>query len=178
MNSGINLLSKKEDVSLKEKKRVKLLRIIAIACLSVTGLTIVTLIILYSQLKIASIKRDQESAIKNMSFLHEKSAKLMAINDRVGIITEVLKKRKDFQDTITVLEKQIATSFKINSIDISSDEVNMRLSSPSLYDSKVFIDKMETLAAQKKVIKDLTIESVNYDIKNNRYNLVISASLL
>jgi Tfp pilus assembly protein PilN len=178
MSSGINLLSKKEDVSLKEKKRVKILRIIAGAMLGVTALVIVTLIVLYSQLKIASIKRDQESAIKNISFLHEKSAKLSAINDRVDVVTQVLKKRKDFQNTLTELTKQIPSGVKINGIDVSSDGVSMRLSATSLYDAKIFIDRMVALAEGKKIIKDLTIESFLLDTKNSRYSLVLSSNLL
>jgi Tfp pilus assembly protein PilN len=178
MNSGINLLTKKEDASVKEKKRIKILRIIAGSCLGITALVIVILIFLYSQLKISSIKRDQESAIKTMSYLHEKSAKLNAVSDRVSMIEQVFKKRKDFRETITQLIKQLPVSVKVSGIDISGEQVSMRLYSNSLYDFKIFINRMEVLAGQRKIIKDLTVESLTLDAKNGRYNLSLDSSIL
>jgi hypothetical protein len=177
-NNGINLLSKKEDVSIKERKRIKVLQIIAGFCLGITALTILILIFLYTQVKISTIKKDQDSAIKNMTYLHEKSAKLNAVNDRLWSISEVIKNRKDFQATIETLSKQVTGQVKLNGIDISSTVISMRLSSTSLEDTKVFVDRMITLATTKKTIKDLTIETFAYDTKNDRYYLSISADLL
>ncbi len=178
MNSNINLLAKKEDVNFKEKKRVKILKIIAYSVLGATALTVVVLIIFYSQLKLSNIKKDQESAIKNMTYLHEKSAKLMSINDRIKTISEIYKKKKDYQATIATLAKQIPSSVRINGIDITKDEVDMRIASSSLYDIKILIDRMITLADGKKTIQNLTIDSLSLNAKDNRYNLVFSAKLL
>ncbi len=178
MNSNINLLAKKEDINLKEKKRIKILKIIAFSVLGATALTVVVLIILYSQLKLSTIKKDQESAIKNMSYLQEKSAKLMSINNRVNSISEINKNKKKYQDIITTLSKQLPSNIKVNGIDITTEEVNMRLASSSLYDVKILIDRMIALAEAKNTIESLMIDSLSLNTRDNRYNLVFSARLL
>jgi len=178
MNSNINLLAKKEDINLKEKKRIKILKIIAFSVLGVIALTVVILIILYSQLKLSTIKNDQESAIKNMSYLQEKSAKLVSINNRVSSISEINKNKKKYQDIIATLAKQIPNNIKVNGIDITTDEVSMRLASSSLYDIKILIDRMIVLAEAKNTIENLMIDSLSLNTKDNRYNLVFSAKLL
>lgn len=177
MNSGINLLAQKEDVGAKEKKRIKYLRIVAGILLGIVAITIILLIIFYSQLKISSIKKEQDSAIKNISHLREKSAKLTAINDRIKNITQILKTRKDHQDLIDTILEQMSEKIKVKGIDISEEEIYIRLSSTSLYDIKVFTDKMIALARKKEVIKDLRIESFVVNVKNDEYNLLINSNL-
>ncbi len=178
MNSGINLITKKEDVGLKEKKKVKIARIIAGCALGITVFTSIILFILYNQLQIASIKRDQESAIRNMTILREKSAKLDAVNDRVKSISDIVKKRKNYIGTINLILKQLPKDASIATIDLSSKAIDLRITSSSLLALNIFLDNMIGLAEKKELVSDLTIDGLSLDAKNNKYNLTVSSKLL
>lgn len=178
MNNYINLVQSKDEERLKEKKRVRILNLIAASVLTVTVLCAITVFIISSQFSLASIKRDQNTAIYGMSQLKDKAGKLIMVNDRLKGISDVMEKRKDYSTASNSLLKYIPKGVSVKVFSLNKDTFGMTVSSSSLASIDTFLDSLIELSAQKRIISNLVMDGIIVNTKNGQYMLSISGLIL
>lgn len=178
MNNDINLVSSQESSSLKEKKRLKTIRVAAVVSLVVVALSSVLIFLLYSSLSLSSIKKDQDSTLNSISFLHKKSAELAIINNRLLDITNILQKRKNYTKAIATIRGQMPAGVNIIELEINKDEVLMVANSSSLSSINTFLNNVIALAQKQQTVSKIFIESITVNEKTGSYSLSLRATLL
>lgn len=177
MNSDINLVSPKDDQSVIEKKRLRIVRNIAYVLAGIVVLFSIIVFIISTSFSNSSIKKQQESAINQLSMLKDKSAKVFVINNRILNIEKVLKQRNDFSSIESLLQI-IPSSVKTNSLNFSEENISLTLISSSLLPLDDLINKYLDKVAKKQIIKNLSINSLNINEKTGNYFLTIKADFL
>ncbi len=178
MNNDINLVSSQESTSLNEKKRLKMIRVTAVVSLTVVALSSILIFILYSSLSLSSIKKDQDSTLNSISFLHKKSAELAIINNRLTDITNILQKRKNYTNAIATIRQQMPAGVSTTDLEINKDNVVLIVSSNSLQSIDTFLNNVISLSQKQKVVSKIFIESLTVNEKSGSYSLSLSATLL
>ena len=176
MNNDINLIST-QDISIGKKKRVKIIRGIAISLLAFTAFVSILTFFLNSQVSLASIKKDQDFVLRSMSFLSSKRAKLDLVNDRVKNISEILSKRQNYLNTIRTILDKLPNGTSPTSLGVESDNILLTISSNSLSSVNKFLNDLIDLSIQGHILKNMTIESLTIS-KDGGYSLSIKAKLL
>jgi len=177
MNNNINLILSKEGQSLKKKKKIKLLNTIALGLLLVVAAVSVVLFLLNTLNPLSSIKKDQLATINNITFLNERSGKLVIVNDRLKNISEINNKRKKFSSTIDYLISQMG-NLKINFLELDNKSISFSVSSNSLLEENQFLQKLIEKSSKKEMIKDLMIDSLTVNEKTGLYLLTLRATVL
>ena len=178
MNNNINLVGNQETESLKEKKRLRIVRIAAIGSLVFVTLTSLLIFILYSALSLSSIKKDQDSALNSISFLHKQAAELAVVNSRLTDINNILKKRKDYTKAITTIKGLMPDGVNISEIEVSKDDLAIVVTSNSLQSLNTFLTGFTNLAKKQQTIEKVFIESLTLNQKVGNYSLSLKATLL
>ncbi len=178
MNNDINLVGNQQQESLKEKKRLKTVRIAAVVSLIVISLMSLIIFILYSSLSLGSIKNDQNSTLNSISYLHSKAAQLAIVNNRLVDISNVLSKRKNYTNSINILKQQMPPGVTTSQLSISNGNVTFVVSSQSLDSLNTFLNNIISLAQKQQTIDKIYIESLVINTKTGSYSLSIKASLL
>ncbi|MCL4354634.1 hypothetical protein M1349_04175 [Patescibacteria group bacterium] len=177
MNSNINLVLSKEGQTLKNKKKIKLLNGIALGLLLVVAATSVILFLLNTLNPLSSIKKDQLATINNITFLKERSGKLVIVNDRLKNISEINNKRKKFSPTIDYLIS-ILGNLKISFLEIDDKSISFSVSSYSLLEENDFLQKLIVKSSKKEMVQDLIIDSLTVNEKTGLYQLKLRATVL
>ncbi len=177
MNNNINLILSKEGQSLKKKKKIKLLNTIALGLLLVVAVSSVVLFLLNTLNPLSSIKKDQLATINNITFLNERSGKLVIVNDRLKNISEINNKRKKFSSTLDYLIGQLG-NLKINFLELDNKSISFSVSSKSLLEENQFLQKLIEKSSKKEMMKDLIIDSLTVNEKTGLYILSLRATVL
>ncbi|MCL5019480.1 MAG: hypothetical protein M1426_03240 [Patescibacteria group bacterium] len=178
MNNDINLISNKDAASLNAKKRLKQIRIIAIASLVVVALLSIIIFIINSQTSLSGIKKDQNSTIQSISYLNKKSAKLAIINNRLKDISDIMEKRKNYTNTINTLLQLMPPGVSTTTLELSKKDVVLIVHSNSLLSIDKFLNSIIDLSSKKQVISSVTIESLIINPKTGSYSLSLKTILL
>ena len=177
MNNNINLILSKEGQSLKKKKKIKLLNTIALGLLLVVAVSSVVLFLLNTLNPLSSIKKDQLATINNITFLNERSGKLVIVNDRLKNISEINNKRKKFSSTLDYLIGQLG-NLKINFLELDNKSISFSVSSKPLLEENQFLQKLIEKSSKKEMMKDLIIDSLTVNEKTGLYILSLRATVL
>ena len=178
MNNDINLISNKDASSLREKKRLKQIRTAAIASLIIVAIVSILIFIISSQTSLASIKKEENSTLTNISYLNKKAAKLAIINSRIKDISDIMQKRKNYASTINTFLQLMPPGVYTTSLELEKKDVALVVNSTSLLSIDKFINSMVDLASKKQMIDGVTIESLNINAKTRTYTLSIKTTLL
>lgn len=178
MSNDINLVSGNNAAIEKEKKRLKTVRYVAVGALVLVALISILIFILNSQIGLASIKRDEGSTLQNISFLRQKAAKLAMVNNRVKDISEVLQKRKNYSETIKTIREQMPQDVYTVSLELDKKELLIIVNSSSLLSINKFLDNIISLSANKKIVRNVLIESLTVNNKTGYYSLTLKANVL
>jgi Tfp pilus assembly protein PilN len=178
MNNYINLVQSKDEEKVEEKKRIKILNVIAASFLTIIVFCAIIIFIISSQFSLSSIKRDQNAAIFGISQLKNKAGKLITVNDRLRGISDILDNRKDYSAASNALLELVPQGISIKAFSLNKDNVKMTVSSDSLLLVNSFLNTLIDSSAQKKVIKDLVMEGIIFNIKKSEYVMSISGTIL
>ena len=178
MSNDINLISNKDAASLNAKKRLKQIRIIAIASLVVVALLSIIIFIINSQTSLSGIKKDQNSTIQSISYLNKKSAKLAIINNRLKDISDIMEKRKNYTNTINTLLQLMPPGVSTTTLELSKKDVVLIVHSNSLLSIDKFLNSIIDLSSKKQVISSVIIESLIINQKTGSYSLSLKTTLL
>ncbi|PIP75067.1 MAG: hypothetical protein CO135_03250 [Candidatus Levybacteria bacterium CG_4_9_14_3_um_filter_35_16] len=178
MSNYINLIQNKDEEINKEKKRIKILNFIAASFLTIIVLCAIIIFIISTQFSLASIKKDQNTAIFGISQLKDKAGKLLMVNDRIKGIAEILNKRKDYSNISNSLLELVPQGVVIKSFSFDKDNVGISVSSNSLALINTFLNSLISFSSQKKLIKNLVMEGIIVNTKTGQYTLSIGGTIL
>jgi Tfp pilus assembly protein PilN len=178
MNNDINLVSNKDAATLKEKKRLKQARTTAIVSLAVVAFVSILIFIVSSQTSLSSIKKDENTAISNISYLNKKAAKLAVVNERLKDISDILQKRKNYTSAINTLLQLMPPDVYTSTLELDKENIVLVANSNSLLSIDKFINATIDLSSKKQVISSVTIESVILNQRSGNYSVSIKSKLL
>lgn len=178
MTNDINLVSNKDEATLKQKKQLRAVRVVAVISLAMIVLFSVLIFIISSLIGLQSIKNSENSTLNSISFLHKKEAELAIVNNRLQDITTILQNRKNYTSDINTLLKIIPSGVYVNSIEINKDSLTMVIVSNSLLSINDFLNSLIGFAQKNQLVKNLIIESLSINGKTGLYSLSIQATIL
>lgn len=178
MKSEINLLSPAQIDRTKSSGVLRVLRIAAISCLfALLGISVI-LFFLSRELSPVAIKNKENEVLRSLSLLHKREAKLAVINDRIKGIPGLIEGRPGFDLLINSILQKIPEGVSINSMAFDKDKVILTVSSSSLLSINNLMNNLIEMASNRKIIKDVTVDSLTADVKGGRYSLSIKGDTL
>ena len=173
MNTDINLLLRTDEESSEEKKRIKLLNLIAIASLMAVGLISLGIFVLTQIINSPSVKKDQENTLTLMSQFQNRQTKLFVLNNRVENISRILKIRKDLSKVANSLLAKIPNNLSIDDFEVSDKTVIISGQSKSLFTIGELINNLTDMVRKKEIIKSLILNSLTLDLGRNTYQISV-----
>lgn len=176
MSSEINLLANRNLEILKERKRIKRIRLIAGAVLFFVVFSSVFSFLLTRNFFPPSLKAEENSLLQKMSLLHTKEAKLIIVTDRLKNIKNILKERVSYSKSISAFLEKIPQGLQVEKLHVGQKGLALSVSAESLYPIDAVI-KNFTDMAERKELKSLTLESLTFVPKTGKYLTTLSAEL-
>lgn len=177
MSANINLLIRTDEESLKRKKRIKILNIIATVSLVSVCLMSVGIFISVNIINIGSIKRRWNDAQMQMAQFQGRQSKLFIINNRVENVDKILKIRKDFAKVTNSLISKMPSQFSIDNLEINNGSVIISGQSMSLSAIGELVNNLTDMARKKEIIKSLTLSSLVLDQSRGIYQISVKSGL-
>jgi hypothetical protein len=128
-------------------------------------------------LPIESVKKQQQSVITGISFLHKKLTEYTLLNDRVKNISNLISKRKDYGLQVNEIFNILPADVSTNSLNIQIGKLSMIVSSTSLLSVNKFIDNLVLLGAKGKTINNIVLQGLTLDVNSGKYSLNLQANL-
>ena len=178
MSNEINLITGKTFSLEKRLKQVKILRITAVLSLVLISLISIILFIITITIPISSVKKDEAQTISSLSQLHQKHTSYALVVDRITNIKSLSLSRRDYAKSVNEIFKRIPQSLNIESLSIDSGKIEMGINGSSLLDLDKLINDLIVLNNDKKVIKNLLIESLVLNSANSRVTILLQADIL
>ncbi|MDP3726962.1 MAG: PilN domain-containing protein [bacterium] len=178
MNEDINLIPGKRKVVLEQKKIVKRLRILSIVLLSTVAFSSIALFLLKLQSPLPSLKREENTLLASLSLLHQKTAKLLLMKNRLKETAIIEKKRQRLDETIGAVVEGVPADVSLSSLSVGKKDVSITASSNSLSSVNIFLDRLVNKVLQKKTFSKITLDSLSLDSKGNRYIIAFTLELL
>lgn len=177
-DSSINLVSGKTLQLEKEIKRLRMFRYAALASLIIVALVSVVVFVVNIALPIQSVKKDEQTTLTNISFLHKKLVEYSLIKDRIGNISAIIQMRKNYYSPANAVLGKIPVGVTVNSLKIESGSMTISVSADSLIPINQFIDSMVSLGQNGRVVKNLIIQSLSLNGTSGTYALSLQMDVL
>lgn len=176
MNDDINLLRQKEKAARTlDSKYVIFARIIAVLALLIVAFSAILLFALRLLSPLEKLKAEEESITKQLLAMSGKRLKLVVIKERLQEISDIIKRRPEFDKKIELLETHISSSVVLSNLRIDNTKIQFTASSPSLQSIEEFFDALikTTTNPQKKVYKRVSYDSLSLSSTSNTYTVNI-----
>ena len=164
MSNEINLLySKKQAGSVKLLVKVRLLRLIAVGLLFTVAAisTVVFLLVLASPLP--KLKEEENVLLESLSGDHTKIIRQVLINSRVRDISLIMKERSKTDEDIATLRELFPPGFLVKDFAVEKELITLSAEASTLEAIDSYSQSLLTLVEEKKLIKDVTIDSFAYN---------------
>lgn len=169
MSNDINILLYKGSVDFKEQQRIKIVRRIAFVLSVIIGISSVVIFFFILYLDPAAIKKSQGEIKGQIARYEERKGKLFIVNSRIQNIKDILVKRKNYAQDITILMNQMPSGLSVEDMQMDNESFSITVSSSSLIDIGVFIDNLIDMAKKKELISSLILDSLTFDEEKNSY---------
>ena len=177
MGKDINLLLRIDEESLKRKKRIKILNLIAFMLLIGVGVISLIIFLLIQLTNTPSIKKEQDDILIKISQLNNRKAKLFILGNRINNIQEILGKRRDLSKTMSTILEKIPNELSIGGLEIDDKVISLTAQSTSLFAIGEFINNLTDMVSKKEVISSLTLDSLVFDESKNSYQVSVRSEL-
>lgn len=179
MNEGINLLDpNRKGENLMPERRMRLIRLVAVGMLFLVSVSAVILFILVSLSPLPELKRQEQSLRLTLSESSNDMVKLALLDERTESIAALLKDRKSYEQTLSLLQAKLPQNAKITSIRIDDNTLIVTVDSRSLTSLDTFLNGMIGYVQQKKGFSQVTLTSLANDTVRNDYSLTVSLLML
>jgi|SRR3989344_419346 len=178
MKTDINLASGPLVESASKSKALVILRIAGIS--SIIFITIVSILSfgLTNQISPDNVKKQKDRILFNIKFLHERQAKISAVNSKIADISKILDSRTNYDSEINTFLEKIPSGVLINSLGIDKSKVTVTVSSDSLSSIDKMLNSFFGMIAEKQIIKSITVQSLSSGQGGGSYSLSIKANKL
>lgn len=177
MSANINLLLPKDDESLKRKRKARVLNVSAIMFVFATVLMSIVVFLLIQAVSPVSIKEEQEDILRKLSQFQGRQAKLLAVNNKIESISEILEKRKDLHLVTSAILSKIPNNLSIDSLEIDGKTVSMTVQSASLFSIGELINNLTDMVRKKEILSSLTLSSLAFNESKKNYQATVKAEL-
>lgn len=178
MNEDINLIpNKKRDVVL-QAKLVYRIRIFSTAILIFIALMSMLLFVVRLNSPLTSLKKEEAVLLSNISLLHEKTARLLLLKNRLKEISEIRSKRISLDQTISKVTAIIPSEMTIDLLSVDKTTVAITASSGSLATINQFLDSLVESVTTQKVFKKITLQNLSLDNKSRKYIISVKLELI
>lgn len=178
MSKNINLFLKEGAEGLKQKKRLKRFRLIAVGSLLLVLLVSLSIYLLINFIfGTSSIERDKEALSAKLLPLREREAKLKVVNDRLSNISLVQRERTDVYRIVDSFLAEIPGGMSIESFEFTEGLVDIQVSSDSLTVVEVFINNLIAMGESKELVGTLILNSLNVG-EAGKYEISLKIGLI
>ncbi len=177
MKSEINLRPPIQNDT-KSSRVLRTFRILAIGGLFVILVMAIILFFLFQEFSPSALKKQENGVLYSLSQLRQKEAKLFAINDRAKSISSIIDKRPNFTSWIDIILQKIPSDVSINSMTVNEGKISLTVSSKSLLSINSLLNGLISMAENRMVIKDITVDGLTADVKAGVYSLSLEADTL
>jgi len=177
MNGSINLVSPKNEQLEKEQNRLRIVRMSAFIIMLFVAAIAVLVFIINLTLPINSIKHDEETTLSNISSLHKKLVEYYLVEDRANHLSNVIAKREKLPNIIDALLTIVPGELSVSSMQVDAKKMSLIVSGDSLISMNRLIDDVIMLGAQKNILKNVVMQQLSLDVKNNKYSISIQADI-
>lgn len=178
MNKEINLLPAQKRDSAKDKRILFILRVVSISSLFFVILSSIVIFLLNQAYSNSSIKKEKNSILLSLSLLDKKIGKSLFVESRLKDINLILKERASLDERLRIILKEVPKDSIVNTLTIEKKKVVITLSSSSLSSLDLFLNNMLKLFSEKKIISKISLGSLSFDERNNRYILSVLLDLV
>lgn len=178
MNSSINLVSSKNDELEKEHQRLKIVRIIAAACLIIVALFSVLIFVINFTLPLSAVKKNQQLELANISSMHKKLVTYQLLNDRINSISRLMSQRKNYADRINTIYSKLPKELAVDALEVDKGQISLTVSGTSLLKINDFINSLIELKDKNKIIQNVNIQGLSFDAIGGKYSLSAKAIIL
>jgi hypothetical protein len=176
MNNSINLLTP-EHINATQRQRVQYIRYIALTCMALIVTLSVSVFFLILASPLPALRREESTLKLSLQSLRQTSAKLFLTKERLGIAQGIMKKRPAFDSYVSRIMQELPQGANISSVDITPSSFTVSVSAPSLLTMNSFIGRMQTLQAEEKLFKTVTLTTLIYDEKTPDYSVALTVKL-
>lgn len=178
MKTDINLASGVLVETASKSKALGILRIAGISGVIFITVTSILLFVLINQISPDNIKKQEDKILFSIKFLHEKQAKISAVNSKIADISKILDSRINYESEMNTFLEKIPNDVSINSLGIDKSKVTITVSSNSLSPIDKMLNSFFEMIEKKQIIKSITIQSISSDQGGGNYSLSIKANKL
>ncbi len=175
---GINLLPHKQKKNAVNKDVIVVLERLSLVSLALIVFLSLALFALNYDTTLPSLKQQENSALTNLTLLHNKTAKILFIKDRLQNINTILQNRKAYENLIGQVNQMTPSDVNIENFSVSKGTVNIDFSSPSLLSLSNLLDTLTAMVQTKQTFKSLDLTGIIADNTTNLYTISVAAKLL
>jgi hypothetical protein len=177
MDGSINLVSPKNEQLEKKQRRLRIARISAFVIMVMVAGIAVLVFIINLTLPLSTIKHNEDITLSNISVLHKKLAEYYLVEDRVDNLSNVISKRQKLPDITDALLAIIPSDLSVGSMQVNAKSISLDISGSSLISMNKLIDNVILLGQQQKLIKNIVMQQLSLDVKDNYYAVTIQADI-
>lgn len=178
MDKNINLVTGKSFDLEKQQKRIKIAKVVAIFSLTVVVLISLILFLITFFLPISSVKKTEQETLTNISLLHKKLVSFYLVKDRIDNIATTIDKRENYGIVSSAVLQKVPSQLSIETLSIDDKILTVVVTGTSLIPINQVIDDLVVMSNQKKLIKNLLIQSLSLSAQTGRYSLSLQADVL
>lgn len=178
MNNDINLISGDSNVLSKEARRLKTFKLIGTSMVFGVGLLAILLFVLNRLFSPQSVMDQQNKVLGQISALQSKQAKFLILTQRVNDITNLIKKRTNYDIALSNILSQAPSDVVMTSLSINKKKISAIITSSSLVSLSSLIDTLKGMVDKKEFIKNVTISSLSLEGKSGSYVLTLNMEIL
>ncbi|MBP9719295.1 MAG: hypothetical protein KBD46_02405 [Candidatus Levybacteria bacterium] len=176
--SDINLLPKKEGINLENDQTAIVFRRISLGFLSVTAITSIILFIIIIQSPLTKVRQQELALFSEIERYKIQMSRNVIINERLISISNLLKKRNQFQIYISGVLDVVPSSVVVTTLTIDEKTMLMTANTTSLSAVNQFFDAVTNMQKEKRLVKSVILQSFSFQQDTGKYNSTLKITFL
>jgi Tfp pilus assembly protein PilN len=177
MNRSINLLIKPKASELNlDAKRIRFIRILAVALLFGVATTSVILFIIIAFSPLPRLREEEKALQSELSSPTSLFTKYALLKDQIKLIQQTLSKRQNLTNTFNELDSIVPVTLRLQSYAIDAKSMKIVLIGSSITDIESFIDIITKKAQERVFFGNLKLASIVLDPQTAQYTLTFDFS--
>lgn len=155
----------------------KVIHIVAIGILGSVTLFTVAFLILKNTSSLPRLSQAETDLLARINKQNVKIARFSFIKERIVVGSTYFRDRSDIKGVITILRVDIPDGVAPLSLSVNKREFSMSLSSSSGNLIHQYVTVFQTKTSKNPIFQSVSVETVNYDKKSNKYEVSVKGVL-
>ncbi len=174
MSNNINLLKGGREKRYRQEKLLRILRVVSLVSFSLVVVSSALLFYINTRFPVESLRQEESAAATIFTSLKGRAEKLLFTKNRVQDIVNVTKKRTVFDNIIAEITRVVPADIQIKSFNLDKKKFTLTIVSPSLISVNAFIEGIDSLLENKKILSKVILDGLTADPKNGSYTILLS----